>query len=312
MNTKLITLSITICLLWAGQVKSQVHAAENNDNLSKHLQTKDSLLFDIAFNSCDVGKLSTILANDFVFLQDRGLEGATGHQGRQEFEAKLKSACERKAKGEGSMRRELVKNSLQTFPINSSEAIQTGVQRFYMSEKGGKETMVEVSKFTRNWRKENRTWKLESETDFLVNTSPQAVVAERYKPEPYVPAPLALYNTISKLDSIYFDTYNTCKIGKMDSLTAEDLEFYHDRGGLMTSKKEYIESIKKNICGKVTRKLAKGSIEVYEIPGFGAVEEGYHSFHNLVEQSESHPSKFIIIWRFKENKWQITRVVSLH
>ncbi|MDB5022052.1 MAG: hypothetical protein JWQ28_3179 [Pedobacter sp.] len=135
---------------------------------------------------------------------------------------------------------------------------------------------------------------------------------KRYKPEPYVPSSEPLYETIVKLDSIYFDTYNTCKIDKMDSLTAEDLEFYHDRGGLMTSKKEYLESIKKNICGKVTRKLAKGSIEVYEIPGFGAVEEGYHSFHNLVENSESHFSKFIIIWKLKENKWQVARVVSLH
>jgi len=98
----------------------------------------------------------------------------------------------------------------------------------------------------------------------------------------------------------------------MDSLTAENLEFYHDRGGLTTSKKEYIESIKKNICGKVTRKLAKGSIEVYEIPGFGAVEEGFHSFRNLAEKSESEPSKFIILWRKQGNSWQLTRVVSLH
>jgi hypothetical protein len=134
----------------------------------------------------------------------------------------------------------------------------------------------------------------------------------RYKPKPYIPSSVPLYNTISKLDSIYFDTYNSCNMGKMDTLTSENLEFYHDRGGLMTSKKEYLASIKKNICGKVTRKLAKGSIEVYEIPGFGAVEEGYHSFHNLVEGSESQPSKFIIIWRHKDDKWQITRVVSLH
>lgn len=134
----------------------------------------------------------------------------------------------------------------------------------------------------------------------------------RYIPEPYVPRNKALYNTISQLDSIYFDTYNTCNIGKMDSLTSADLEFYHDSGGLMTSKKEYLESIERNICGKVTRKLAKGSIEVYEIPGFGAVEEGYHSFYNRAEASESHPSKFIIIWRLKDGNWQITRVVSLH
>ena len=67
----------------------------------------------------------------------------------------------------------------------------------------------------------------------------------------------------------------------MDSLTADDIEFYHDRGGLETSKKNLVESIHKNICGKVTRTLAPNSIEVYEIMGYGAVEFGYHSFKNI-------------------------------
>jgi hypothetical protein len=134
----------------------------------------------------------------------------------------------------------------------------------------------------------------------------------RYKPDDFVPSSTALYKTIANLDSLYFDTYNTCKLAKMDSMTAADFEFYHDRGGLTTSKQVYLESIKNNICGKVTRKLTKGSMEVYEIPGFGAVEEGYHSFYNLAEHSESHPSKFIIIWRLKDKQWQMTRVVSLH
>ena len=98
----------------------------------------------------------------------------------------------------------------------------------------------------------------------------------------------------------------------MDSLTSEDLEFYHDRSGLSTSKKDYIESIKNNICGKVTRVLAKGSIEVYDIRGYGAVEIGYHSFKNAVEGVESEPSKFVILWRLKDKQWQLARAISLH
>lgn len=98
----------------------------------------------------------------------------------------------------------------------------------------------------------------------------------------------------------------------MDSLTAEDIEFYHDRGGLTTSKKELLTSIQKNIFGKVTRKLTNGSIEVYGIPGYGAVEFGYHSFVNIAEPGESHPSKFVILWRLKDKKWQLTKVISLH
>jgi hypothetical protein len=136
----------------------------------------------------------------------------------------------------------------------------------------------------------------------------------RYQPEPYIPESKALYETIIRMDSIYFDTYNTCKLEKMAALTSDSLEFYHDRNGLMTSKKAYIESIKNNICGKVTRELMQGSIEVYPIHGWGAVEIGYHRFHNNQEPGGfiSRASKFIVLWHKKEDNWQVAKVVSLH
>jgi hypothetical protein len=143
-------------------------------------------------------------------------------------------------------------------------------------------------------------------------TISQTQAQVRYVPQPYVPASPTLYQTIVRLDSLYFDTYNHCNIAKMDSLTADDIEFYHDRGGLSTSKKDLLAAIQQNICGKVTRILAKGSIEAYEIPGYGAVEFGYHSFHNIAEPGESKPSKFVALWRLKDGRWQIARVISLH
>ena len=51
----------------------------------------------------------------------------------------------------------------------------------------------------------------------------------RFVQADYVPASHKLYQTIVKMDSLYFDTYNNCNLAKMDSLTAEDIEFYHDR-----------------------------------------------------------------------------------
>jgi len=138
------------------------------------------------------------------------------------------------------------------------------------------------------------------------------VNALRYAPPPYSPASEPLYPTIVRMDSLYFDTYNHSKAALMDSLTADNIEFYHDRGGLTTSKQELLQSIQKNIFGKVQRILTPGSIEVYAIPGYGAIEFGYHSFRNLVERSESQPARFVIIWRLTGGKWQMTRVVSLH
>ena len=123
----------------------------------------------------------------------------------------------------------------------------------------------------------------------------------------------ALFYEIAKMDSIYFTAYNTCDMKTQAMLYDEDLEFYHDKGGLSTSKEQILTSIEENICGKVTRELIKGSLVVYPINGFGAVEIGMHKFHNSEEPDAiAIPSKFITIWRKETDSWKISRVVSLH
>jgi Domain of unknown function (DUF4440) len=94
----------------------------------------------------------------------------------------------------------------------------------------------------------------------------------------YKPDDLKLYKTITDLDSTFFEAYNTCNVNleKYSSFYSEDIEFLHDKGGVMTSKKEIVEGTKKYICGKVTRELVKGSIEVYPIKDYGAIEMGLH------------------------------------
>ena len=122
-----------------------------------------------------------------------------------------------------------------------------------------------------------------------------------------------LYDTIVEMDSVYFTAYNTCDMEKQAEMYSDDLEFYHDKAGLSTSKKDLLESLEKNICGKVTRELVAGSIEVYPIADFGAVEIGMHTFHNNQEPDAiSKPSKFITIWKKEGDSWLITRVISLH
>lgn len=122
-----------------------------------------------------------------------------------------------------------------------------------------------------------------------------------------------LYNAIVHMDSVYFNAYNTCDMATQAAIYSDSIEFYHDKGGLMTSKKDLLQALKDNICGKVTRVLVPGSIEVYPIGNWGAAEIGLHRFINHVEsETPSKPDKFIVIWRYRDNKWQITRVVSLH
>lgn len=136
-------------------------------------------------------------------------------------------------------------------------------------------------------------------------TKPEAEVYKADSPE--------LYEAIVTQDSIFFTAYNTCDLDKQAAYYDDSIEFYHDKGGLMTSKKDLIDGTKKNICGKVTRELVKGSIEVYPIKDYGAIEMGQHKFHNNEEpNAPPHASKFIIFWQHKNNEWKLKRVVSLH
>jgi hypothetical protein len=127
------------------------------------------------------------------------------------------------------------------------------------------------------------------------------------------PTPKTLYDSIAMMDALWEDAYNHCKLDVMEEVISEDLEFYHDLGGLMTSKQKLNEAFKANICGKVTRSLKSGSLEVYPIKGYGAVEMGLHAFHNSREPAaQPHYSKFVHIWKRENGTWRITRVISLH
>ncbi len=130
----------------------------------------------------------------------------------------------------------------------------------------------------------------------------------------FVPESKELQETMTRMDSLFFDAYNTCKMDVLAALISEDLEFYHDHGGLSTSKKDLLAGLRTNICGKVTRELLKGSIEVYPIPGYGAVQMGVHRFHNNQEPADApfHYSKFVHTWKRAGTQWQLTRVISLH
>jgi ketosteroid isomerase-like protein len=129
----------------------------------------------------------------------------------------------------------------------------------------------------------------------------------------YKPASQELYSEIFRMDSIWEDSYNHCKMDIQDQLISDSIEFFHDEGGLITSKAKLTNAYKNNICGKVTRELLKGSIEVYPIKGYGAVEMGYHRFHSIYDTGPNPAwSRFVHIWKKENGKWKITRVISLH
>ena len=126
------------------------------------------------------------------------------------------------------------------------------------------------------------------------------------------PAASPLFETIQALDTQLFDAYNRCDLEKFGSMLSDDLEFYHDVGGLSRSRQATVEGVKNNICGKVTRELVPGTLEVYPIANYGAVEIGVHRFHHPGRENVEPvgEAKFVQLWQNKDGVWKLTRIIS--
>jgi hypothetical protein len=120
-----------------------------------------------------------------------------------------------------------------------------------------------------------------------------------------------LFRTIAKLDTEVFEAYNKCDLAKFGSFFTDQLEFYHDNGGLVaTTREQLVSLIKQNICGKVHRELVKGSLEVYPMKGYGALEIGRHRFTHPGIDNDEGEGKFVHLWKYEDGKWSLTRVIS--
>jgi hypothetical protein len=120
----------------------------------------------------------------------------------------------------------------------------------------------------------------------------------------------ALYKTVAGLDAALFDAYNHCNIDKLGSMVAEDLEFYHDQTGLSVGRQTFLDAIKANICGKVHRELVPGTLEVYPLKSYGAVEVGIHRFTHPDDPHALGEAKFVTVWQLKDGDWKMTRAIS--
>ena len=114
------------------------------------------------------------------------------------------------------------------------------------------------------------------------------------------PAPDELYNTIANMDSIMFAAFNAHDLDKLKTTFSEDLEFYHDKGGLSNynqTMQNFKTLFENNKTTGLRRDLVKGSLEVYPIKDYGAVETCLHRFCHVengkdqVEVSRYPPGK---------------------
>lgn len=120
-----------------------------------------------------------------------------------------------------------------------------------------------------------------------------------------------LDQTIAALDAQLFDAYNRCDLATFKSLLADDVEFYHDVGGVTVGAEALTDSIRRNICGGDTvRELTPGSLKIYYMRGIGAVEVGEHRFLHPKSHTATGEGKFINLWRWQDGAWKLTRAIS--
>ena len=121
-----------------------------------------------------------------------------------------------------------------------------------------------------------------------------------------------LVETITRMDSEIFGAFNKHDVARLMSLFTEDLEFYHDTGGL-SNYAENAESFKKMFASTpdIRRDLEPGSLEVYPIKDYGAMEIGRHRFcHKENGKDECGTFGFAMVWRKTGDTWKISRVLS--
>jgi len=121
---------------------------------------------------------------------------------------------------------------------------------------------------------------------------------------------------LARMDSIVFANVYTCNSAKNETFFTDDIEFYHDKGGVTKTRRTLVDELRNNFCGdgktKLRRELIAGSMQVYPINNYGAVQVGDHRFYVTQNGKEvlSGVAKFIHVWKYENGEWRISRVFS--
>ncbi len=131
-----------------------------------------------------------------------------------------------------------------------------------------------------------------------------------------------LYDEIAAVDQkLFAAVFDTCDIPALTALVADDFEFYHDKDGLSsTTGAQFVKAIEGTCERQKTgedyrarREIVPGSLKVYPLNNYGAVEVGEHRFYQLLPgQPEKlvEISLFTQLWKKEESGWKLTRVLS--
>jgi hypothetical protein len=271
-------------------------AAAASSTLNEELLAVDRTFFDAVTTTHDMKLIESMLTADFEF------ESNGQRKSREHFLANLSGMWEQIGPGM-RMERVLVEGSSATHSTGENRALHTGVQRLYMVADGHRE-LLEESQFRRQLTSQEGRWKLTRES-----TGPVA-------PEENASGvPQRLVEVLTEKDLALFDAvFTTRDDAALRALLSEDFEFYHDSNGLVsTSADEFVASIRKSTDAAMQRRVVSGSVKVYPLQDFGAIQEGVHEF--LVVENAEPPrlvetARFFHVWQKQDGDWKLKREFS--
>ena len=122
----------------------------------------------------------------------------------------------------------------------------------------------------------------------------------------------ALFDEIAAADRAMFDGFNAHDVERATMFFSADVEMYHDKGGLL-SLADAVSGMKGNFAKNdgLRRELVAGSMEVFPIPGYGAIQVGAHEFcHREGDEDVCGTFRFLHVWQRRDGGWKITRAIS--
>ena len=122
-------------------------------------------------------------------------------------------------------------------------------------------------------------------------------------------------------DSTFWQLYNDCNIDAMRDFFTADIEFYHDKGGVLNGLDNFLSTSKRNLCSndnfRLRREVVAGSLKIFPMNDgdklYGAILSGQHVFYVLEKGKEPRLdglARFTHLMLKTESGWKTSRVLS--
>jgi hypothetical protein len=139
---------------------------------------------------------------------------------------------------------------------------------------------------------------------------------------PPMPEGPALRASIEVRDAELFELFfQGCDPARLRPMLADDIEFYHDKGGFVFRNAEAMVADYAKQCAdrakpdswRSRRELVTSSLIVDPVPGYGAMEAGDHLFYErkgVGPERLAGRARFTMVWVWTEGSWTLSRVLS--